>query len=116
MSDPKHLWPTDQRLPPVSDWTDEQVADVLGVHKVTAIDEDGVVYSVDVVLKSMSRHAFEEGEDRRGVWDAYVLFAQDAAHRAGGPAFAAVAREQDKVALAICQRVWPAIHQPPEEP
>ncbi len=80
--------------------------DVAAVECRTERDDTGVSYDVCVVLRSLSAHAFEVGEDQRGVWDMRVAFGRCDDNVAGGADFICVARRQQQVADEIARLVW----------
>ncbi len=73
-------------------WVDEAIRDnrhgPVTMH--TTIDRDEIDYEVSI----------GSPEGGRFIWSKTVKFGDDAAHRAAGAAFVAVAREQDSVAFA----------------
>ena len=87
-------------------WLSENPDDVFEVKRTTVRNDTGITYGVTVGLRSFAEHAYEEGEDQRGVWDTRVEFGQTDATVAGGSAFVFAAREQDEVAEEIVRLVW----------
>lgn len=88
---------------PFTEWTlpaDKTPADgdVCEVVMHTVRTSDGIQYDVSLGLRSLSAHAFEQGEDQRAVWSYFVPFGQTDATVAGGSAFVAAARRQQEVA------------------
>lgn len=90
------------------DWLTSNPGDVQGVVKTTERDETGILYSVSVSLRSLAQHSYEEGEDRRGVWQKYIEFGGPGPghHGSGGAAFTRAAREQEEISDAISALVW----------
>lgn len=87
-------------------WALDKREDIAGVITHTERDDTGVNYDVSVVLRSLAEHAYEEGEDQRGVWGLRVEFGQTDATVAGGFAFVEAAREQQLIADTIAGIVW----------
>lgn len=78
------------------------VGDVAEVQQRITRDDTGIDYEVVVSLRSLAKHAFEQGEDQMLVWYERVDFGLTDANVAGGYAFVTAAREQQTVA----DQVW----------
>jgi hypothetical protein len=72
----------------------------------TERDDTGIDYSVHVQTREP---VYENGDNERGVWQARVDFGASDAYVAGGPAFVAAARTQQRIA----DEVWYAYHDKP---
>lgn len=79
--------------------------DVFSVTQRTIRERDGIQYEVHVGKRSLSEHAFEEGEDQQQVWALFIPFGNTDATCAGGYAFVQAARKQQEVADAWALRV-----------
>jgi hypothetical protein len=99
------------RIHHFNSWTEKQRQDVREVVQSTTRDEEGISYDVSVSLHSMSRYAYEEGEDQVTVWSRREKFGATPALRAGGSAFVALARDQAAYADGIAALVWPSTEQ-----
>lgn len=75
--------------------------DIAVVREIIDRDDTGIYYEVRVALRSLAAQAYEEGEDSLTVWSTEVGFGQTDATVAGGAAFVAASREQDRVAETI---------------
>lgn len=85
------------------DWkarvADLKPGDVESVACVTTRDDEGVHFEVRVALRSLAKHAFEEGEDQLCVWSDEVQFRPDV--ESAGARSWAMAREQERIAAEV---------------
>lgn len=87
----------------MNDWknrlADIEPSDIASVDCTISRDDEGVFYEVRVTLKSLAKHAHEEGEAQLSVWSEEVEFRPDV--ESAGARSWAMAREQERVASEV---------------